>query len=196
VRSTLGDTSGSSTGSSPTDVRYTNIGHGRSYGLEVLLRHALTKNFFGWVSYSLSRTERDFYGGTQWGLSPFDQPHNLVVLASYKLPYDFIVGAKLRYTSGPLDQPVIGTLYDANANYYFPIQDTTYSRRLPDFFQVDVRIDKRFVFQAWSLVVFLDVQNVTNRQNPEGLFYNSNYTQSAYVTGLPILPAVGARGEW
>jgi TonB family protein len=196
VRSTLGDTSGSSTGSSPTDVRYTNIGHGRSYGLEVLLRHALTKNFFGWVSYSLSRTERDFYGGTQWGLSPFDQPHNLVVLASYKLPYDFIVGAKLRYTSGPLDQPVIGTLYDANANYYFPIQDTTYSRRLPDFFQVDVRIDKRFVFQDWVLAIYLDVQNATYHKNVESVLYSYDYSQQAYLTGLPILPVLGVRGEW
>ena len=35
-----------------------------------------------------------------------------------------------------------------------------------------------------------------NQQNPEALFYNHNYSQSASVTGIPILPTLGVRGEW
>lgn len=195
VRATLGDTSGV-VDSGVTQPPYLNSGHGRAYGAELLLRHALTKNFFGWVSYSLSRTERDLSGGQAYGLSQYDQPHNLVVTASYKLPYDFIVGAKLRYTSGPLNRPVVSTIYDANANYYYPIQDSTYSRRLPDFFQLDVRIDKRFVFQGWMLAVYLDVQNTTYRKNVEAVVNNYDYSQEAYLSGLPILPVLGLRGEW
>ena len=117
-------------------------------------------------------------------------------MASYKLPYDFVVGAKIRYTSGPLDRPVVATLYDANANYYFPVQDTTYSRRLPDFFQLDVRIDKRFVFRDWMFSIYLDVQNATYRKNVEAVVYSFDYSQEAYLTGLPILPVLGLRGEW
>lgn len=194
VRATLGDTSGST--ADPTDLRYGNTGRGRAYGAELLLRYALTKNFFGWVSYSLSRTERDFYGSTKWGLSQYDQPNNLIVLASYKLPFDFIVGAKIRYTSGALNQPVKATIYDVNANYYFPIQDSVYSQRLPDFFQLDVRIDKRFVFQDWMLAIYLDVQNATYRKNVESVVYSYDYSQQGYLTGLPILPVLGLRGEW
>jgi hypothetical protein len=193
VRSTLGGSTG--TGADGT-ARYSNVGHGRSYGAEVLLRHALTKNFFGWISYTLSRTERDFRGDTAFGRSQYDQPHNLVVVASYKLPFDFIVGAKVRYTSGPLVQPVLATIYDANANYYFPVQAPTYTRQLPDFFQLDVRIDKRFVFQDWVFAIYLDVQNATYMKNVEALTYSYDYTQEAYFTGLPILPVLGLRGEW
>ncbi len=178
------------------DLRYLSIGHGHTYGAEILLRHALTKNFFGWIAYSLSRSERDYYGGTQWGLSPFDQPHNLIVVASYKLPFDFIVGARLRYTSGSLSTPIVGAIYDANANYYFPLSGKPFSQRLPDFFQLDVRIDKRFVFQRWMLAVYLDVQNVTNRYNVEAVINNYDYTQSHYLYSLPILPSLGIRGEW
>jgi TonB family protein len=178
------------------DLHYTSTGRGKSYGAELLLRHALTKNFFGWVSYSLSRTERDYAGGTQWGLSAFDQPHNLIVVASYKLPYDFIVGAKVRFTSGPLTTPVTGALYDANGNYYFPIFGAQYSQRLPDFFQLDVRVDKRFVFRDWMLALYLDVQNVTNRQNVESVLNSYDYSQQTYLTGLPILPVLGVRAEW
>jgi len=181
---------------SATDLNYTSTGFGRSFGMEVLLRHQLTKNFFGWVAYSLSRTERDYFQGKQYGPSPLDQPHNLVALASYKLPFDFILGAKIRYTSGALSTPYVGALYDANGNYHFPLFGTPNSRRLPDFFQLDVRLDKRFVFKDWMLALYLDVQNVTNRRNVEAVSYNYDYTQQQYVTGLPILPVLGVRGEW
>ncbi len=178
------------------DLRYTSIGKGRSFGAEILLRHALTKNFFGWVSYSLSRTERDYLSGTEYGLSPFDQPHNLIVVASYKLPYDFIVGARLRYTTGPLNTPTAGAIYDANGNYYFPLFGKQYSRRLPDFFQLDVRVDKRFVFREWMLALYLDVQNVTYRKNVEAVLNSYDYSKEAFLTGLPILPVLGVRAEW
>src|SRR5690606_3916035 len=141
------------------DLRYTSVGRGRSYGAEILLRHSLTTNFFGWISYSLSRVERDFYGGTVFRLSQYDQPPNLLVVTSYKLPFDFIVVAKIRYTSAPLTRPINAAIWDANGNYFFPIQSQEYSRRLPDFFQLDVRIDKRFVFRDWMFAIYLDVQN-------------------------------------
>jgi hypothetical protein len=164
--------------------------------MELMLRHQLTRNFFGWVSYSLSRTERDFYGGTQWAPAQFDQPHNLIVIGSYKLPFDFIFGARFRYVSGPLNTPYVGALYDANANYYLPIPGPQFSRRLPDFLQLDLRLDKRFVFKHWMLSLYLDVQNVTNQVNVETVVYNFDFTKESHVQGLPILPELGMNGEW
>ena len=179
------------------DPLYLSNGIGRSYGAELLLRHALTKNFFGWVSYSLSRTERNVTGGSQqMRLSAFDQPHNLIIVASYKLPWDFIIGGRLRYVSGPLNTPIIGSVFDANSDLYVPIPGDFYSRRLPDFFQLDVRLDKRFVFRDWMLAIYVDVQNATNRGNVEAVTYNYDYTQEAWLTGLPILPVLGVRGEF
>ena len=183
-------------GMGSSEPRYQSYGKGIAYGAEVLLRHALTKNFFGWISYSLSRVERDSFGGTQWGLAQYDQPHNLIVVASYKLPFDFIVGAKIRYTSGPLNRPTLGAIYDVNANYFYPVQSQSYTRRLPDFFQLDVRIDKRFVFKDWMFAVYLDVQNVTYQKNVEAVLNSYDYTQEAYLTGLPILPVLGLRAEF
>jgi TonB family protein len=196
TRSTLGQNGTGDLATSFDDVRYRSIGKGRSYGAEILLRHALTRNFFGWVSYSLSRTERDYNEGKTWGLSPFDQPHNLTVVASYKLPHDWIAGVRLRYVSGALTTPYVGAIYDANANYYFPLPGAFFSRRLPDFVQLDVRIDKRFVYKEWMLAVYLDLQNATNRANVESVLYSFDYSQQAYLTGLPILPVLGVRGEW
>ncbi|MFT3710568.1 MAG: TonB-dependent receptor [Archangium sp.] len=178
------------------DIRYVSTGRGQAYGMELLLRHALTKNFFGWIAYSLSRVEREYGNGTTWGPSQFDQPHNLIVVASYKLPFDFIIGAKIRYTSGPLNRPITAALWDANGNYFYPVQSTQYSRRLPDFFQLDVRIDKRFVFERWMFAIYLDVQNATYRKNVEAVVNSYDYSQEGYLTGLPILPVLGLRAEY
>lgn len=195
VRQVLTSGLGSDVNIPGAETRFASSGYGRAYGAEFLLRHKLHKNFFGWVAYSLSRFERDGYAGAMWSPGPLDQPHNLIVVASYKLPWDITVGGRFRFASGPLVTPIVASLYDVDGNYYYPLPGLPWSERLPDFFQLDVRVDKRFVFNSWVLAVYVDVQNVTNQQNPEGLFYNFNYTQKAFVYGIPILPSIGLRGE-
>ena len=53
----------------------------------------------------------------------------------------------------------------------------------------------REAFQTWQFSAYLDVLNIYNRGNPEGVSYNYNYTKQSIVTGLPILPVLGIRGE-
>ena len=196
ARLALANGSGSDISIPGADTRYTSEGYGRAYGGEVLLRVRPTKYFLGWVSYSLSRFERDSYGGVKFAPGPLDQPHNLIVVGSVQLPWNLNVGARFRYASGPLVTPIATSLFDAQANLYVPIPALPWSRRLPDFVQLDVRVDKKFVFENWSLVAYLDVQNATNQQNPEALFYNFDYSRSAFVYSIPILPTAGVRGEW
>ncbi len=196
ARQTLASGQGSDINIAGNETRYTSTGYGRAYGGEVLLRVRPTRYFVGWIAYSLSRFDRDYFGGVAYAPGPLDQPHNLIIVGSFKLPWDLSLGLRFRYASGPLVTPILGSLFDTNGNYSVPLPGLPWSQRLPDFFQFDARLDKRFVFDAWTLVVYLDVQNVTNQQNPEALFYNHNYTQSAFVTGIPILPTLGLRGEW
>jgi hypothetical protein len=39
------------------------------------------------------------------------------------------------------------------------------SQRIQAFHQLDIRIDKKWFFTKWSLNLFLDIQNVYNREN-------------------------------
>jgi TonB family protein len=195
ARQTFGQDIGGDVNVPGRESRYSSEGYGHAYGLEFLLRMKPWKGFFGWVAYTLSRFERDFpVVGLRPG--PLDQPHNLIVVASYKLPFDIVAGIKLRWASGPLITPVLIALYDAQGNYYYPLPGEPWSERLPAFFQLDARLDKKFVFKDWSFSVYLDVQNVTNNRNIEGIFYNFDYTQRQNVYGIPILPSLGLRGEW
>jgi TonB family protein len=196
ARQTLASGIGSDVNIPGAEAEYTSGGYGRAYGMELLLRQKLAHNLFGWIAYSLSRFERDYYNGVVYAPGPLDQPHNLIAVLSYRLPLDFVVGARVRWASGPLVTPIVASLYDTNGNYYYPLPGLPWSQRLPDFFSLDLRVDKRFVFQSFVLAVYLDVQNVTNRQNVEGVFYNFDYSEKQYVYGVPILPTLGLRAEF
>ena len=71
----------------------------------------------------------------------------------------------------------------------------TNSERLASFHQLDLRVDRKFTFKRWSLTVYLDVSNVYNNPAPEQVVYSYDYTQRGALTGLPILPSLGVRGE-
>jgi hypothetical protein len=70
----------------PAPEVYSNEGIGRVYGLELIVRQELTRRLFGWVSYTLLRSERRDHPGDPWRPFAFDQTHILTVLASYKPP--------------------------------------------------------------------------------------------------------------
>ena len=70
------------------------------------------------------------------------------------------------------------------------------SDRLPIFHQLDVRVDKRWIYQRWILNLYLDIQNIYNRANVEDRDYNFNFTQSNPQQGLPILTILGIKAEF
>jgi TonB family protein len=182
--------------SPPLAQALTQDGVGRSYGGQLLLRQELLRGFFGWVSYSLIRSERRDHPGQDYRLFDFDQTHVLAVLASYQIGRGWEAGARFRYTTGMPRTPVTGALFDALSDQYEPIFGPHNSFRLPAFYQLDVRLDKIWVMRRTKIDAFLDVQNVTNRKNPEEVIYNYNFSQRAYITGLPTLAVLGVRVEF
>ena len=183
-------------------LRYTNDGTGSSYGAELLLRWAAGGRFFGWLSYSLSRSVRhqDVVGGNiQPGGDEFDQPHNVVALGTLELPElwtGFSAGFRVRYSTGNPYRPTVTAVYDADSDTYQPVVDPSRRERTPSFFQLDLRADKRWTYRSWILSAYLEVQNATNRKNPEGAAYNYDYSQQGWLTGLPLFPSFGIRAEY
>ena len=169
---------------------------GRAYGGQLLLRRELQKGFFGWASYSIIRSERKDHPDTAWRPFEFDQTHVATVVASYELGLGFEVGARFRYATGFPRTPVLAAFNGDRRDLFEPIFGKQNSIRIPSFVQADVRVSKRFTFDTVKAEVYVDVQNVTNRRNPEDIVYNYDYSQQGYITGLPVLPVLGARVEW
>ena len=175
---------------------YENLGTGKVIGLETLLRYKSDGRFFGWVAYTLSRSTRAEGPDEPERLFEYDQTHILTLLGSYKLGKGWTLGSRFRYVSGNLYTPCNGGVLNAAAGAYACRSGKPFSDRLAPFHQLDVRVDKEWKFTDWSFTTYLDLQNVYNRQNPEGVEYNYNYSQSNTIAGLPILPNLGVRGEF
>jgi hypothetical protein len=145
------------------------------------------------VSYSLMRSERVDRPGGPTRLFDFDQTHILTAVASLNLGAGFELGGRARYTSGFPRTPVVGRLYDARRDLYHPVFGGHNEIRLPSFFQVDLRLAKRWKLAGSELETYVDVQNVSDRRNAEEVVWSNDFTRRGYIRGLPLLPVAGAR---
>jgi hypothetical protein len=150
---------------------------------------------FGFISYTLSRSERNDHGDA-WRLFDYDQTHILNVTGGYKLGRGWDVGSTFRLASGSPRTPVIASVYDANNDFYTPIYGKVNSARDALFHQLSVRVEKSWKFKSWQIAGYLDVQNIYNHRSQEGLQYSYNYAQSKAIQGLPVLPSIGVRAEF
>lgn len=162
-----------------------------------MLRYADDERFFGWLSYTLSRSERTWAPGEPSTLFNLDQTHVATLLASYALGKGWELGARFRYVTGNLYTPCYGGTFNAIATSYVCNDGPALSRRLPPFHQLDIRAEKRWIFEDFTLAAYLDLINAYNRENPDFIGYNYDYTKSRPQTAsLPIVPSLGLRGEF
>ncbi|HEY3494722.1 MAG TPA: TonB family protein [Polyangiaceae bacterium] len=178
-------------------LRYDNSATGRVYGLEAMLRYVADDDFFGWISYTLSRSERTWSPGQPSQLFYADQPHNLTVLGSYNLGKGWELGARFRLSSGNLYTPCNGGLLNSSSTTYICVSGKQNSERLSTFHQLDVRVDKRWVFSSWTLGIYLDLINAYNNISEDAPAYSFDFSQRGTTSqNLPIVPSLGIRGEF
>ncbi len=145
---------------------YSNAAQGRSYGVDFMLRREMGENFFGWVSYTLSRSEVRPDRRLAWQLFNFDQTHILAVAGQYRLPWhlpfrewgrsgrlpggilwrtlwallsgDAAIGARFRYVTGNPENYIL-------AGLGLPDQEIGETRYSP-LTQLDLRVDYKIPF--------------------------------------------------
>jgi hypothetical protein len=165
------------------------IGTGHAYGLELIARRN-TGRWTGWIAYTYSRSWRNNpVHGPDDVPYVLDQPHSLTVLATTALGRSWRVGGRFRYTTGNPFTPVDRAVMMDGA--WRAIDGPLLSERLPAFVQLDLRVDHAWRRSWGTLNLYIDVQNVSNRGNAEGVTYNENYSQRSYTTGLPVFPSIG-----
>jgi hypothetical protein len=155
---------------------------GSAVGLEVYLRRKLTKKLGGFLSYTLSRSTR--YLGRETFAAQFDRTHSLGAALSWDIGRGFRVGSRVTFYTGMPLTP----FYPASSVALYG------SDRLPPFFRLDVRAEKRFAIDAhrWLSIV-AEVQNATLSKEANGLQCYSGPTASCQPSELgPItLPSLG-----
>lgn len=174
--------------------RYNNFGSGRSYGLETQLQKKF-EDLTWTVSGTWSKSSRSF---PSFGTVPFeyDQTWNLNLIASKDLPKNWRISGRYRYVTGNPFTPVETSSFDADNDVYIPKRGPIYSERLGAFTQLDLRVDKVFVMDREIWTLYLEIQNALNAKNTEQLRYSYDYTSQEKITGLPVLPSFGLKGEF
>jgi len=172
-----------------------NEGTGRIFGLELLVKATIPDLFTGWLAYTFQRSFRTDHPDEDERLFDFDQPHILTALGTFEIGAGWSAGARFRLVSGNPSAPVTTSIFDTFADVYVPVFGAK-TERLGTFHQLDIRVDKVWTFDEWKLGLYLDVQNAYNHANQEGWQYQYDYRKREPVTGLPIVPVLGVRGEW
>jgi TonB family protein len=187
--------------STPTGPRrrfFADDGEGRSYGVEVLLRRRLERGLYGWVSYTLSRSERFVEGGNVVPFN-FDQTHVLNLALSWNINARWRLGGRFQLATGNPTRTVTGAFFDADVDrhrpLYLPQGEGMPQERLPTFHQLDVRVDYRFRLGPFDMSAYLDVINVYYAQNTENWLYQYDFRRRTNFPGVPILPTLGLTGE-
>lgn len=143
------------------------IGDGRTYGVELLFQQKFTGRFYGIAAFTFYKSE--FTDGVSNEFRPSVWDNNLLIslLGGYKLGNNWEVSARYRYLGSapfaPVDQQ------QTLANYPAIIRDFTRigEEEFDPFTQLDIRVDKKWSFNNWSLDVFLEIQNALVQTNPE-----------------------------
>jgi hypothetical protein len=179
-----------------TDV-LTNAGGGFAQGIEFSLQKKFTDGIVGSASYSYSVSKRKDASNLPEYYFEYDRPHILNLIGGIELSKTWQLGFKFQYASGNPYTPVIGTAIK-NGTYY-AVDGAYNSSRLPDYHKLDIRIDKKFVFEKWTLTAYLDLWNVYNRENV--LSYSSKVDAAGVITTTPrldfgILPILGLSAQF
>lgn len=176
----------------PSPTRFDNVGAGRSYGFELMLRRETSKSTSGWLSYSLSRAEEKEGPNEPWRRVRTDQTHHVVAVWSAKLPAGWSIGTRIQLVSGSPLTTFEGSVFSADQSSYAPIEQADDGKSHQSLFhEVDIRVDKTFTGDVVDTTVYLDLINIENAHNPELLQWDYRYREFAFVRGLPVLPSLG-----
>ena len=171
-----------------------NDGVGRVFGAEASIKaHGTHGTAF--LAYTVSRSERRDHDDSPWRLFDYDQTHILTAAGATTFGHGWQLGGAFRLVSGNPETPIVGSVYDANRDFYRPVFGAINGSRNPLYHRLDLRIEKQWHPGRVLLAAYLDLQNAYNHKNREATGYGFDYRQHADVNGLPIFPSFGLRGE-
>jgi hypothetical protein len=167
---------------------------GTSRGVDMLIERRAERGPTGWVAYTWAHTDyRDRVTGERFD-GDYDQRHTLNVFVQQRLSWRMRVSARFRYGS---NFPMVGYLDGEHEALRLGTERNRV--RLPAYARLDLSGSRTFTFERTRLTLFVEVMNVTNRDNygPADGFIRSNLVAANYSEKLlPIVPSAGVLIEF
>ena len=179
----------------PTVERDLLYGIGRAYGLEFLFRKE-QGDFSGWVSYTLSKSERQFDAINQgaWFNAKQDRTHDLAVVGMYRLNPHITLSSTFVFSTGNAVTFPSGKYYLENKPVWYYTDRNAY--RMPNYHRLDLGLswtpkhNKQFN-STWDFGLY----NVYNRKNAYLIDFRSaenqpNKTEAYQMSLFGIIPSI------
>ncbi len=165
-------------------------GVGRSYGLELYLKKNYGK-LKGWLSYTLSKTERKIDGinNDAWYPAKYDRPHNLSIVSTYEYNHRWLFSANFTLQSG------INTTFPDSRYVFqglvvpFNSQNSRNNYRLPNYNRLDLSatLQNKFIpgrkfHSSWVFSIY----NVYGRRNAYSIYFEQSPTNPTQTEAVRL----------
>lgn len=171
------------------------FGKGRAYGIEWQLKKKAGR-FSGWISYTLSKTERKINGinNNKWYNARQDRTHDIAIVGTYQLNKKWTFSANwIYYTGDAVTFPVGKYKIDDQVVFYYTERN---GRRMPNYHRLDLgatcllKQKKRF-----SSELTISLYNAYARQNAFTIQFREGKddptkTEAVKTSLFSIIPSV------
>jgi len=171
------------------------FGKGRAYGIEWLLKKR-TGRFTGWLSYTLSKTERriDGINDNQWYNARQDRTHDIAIVGTYQLSKKWTISADwIFYTGDAVTFP--SGKYTVDGNVYF-LYTKRNAYRMPSYHRLDLGATLQLKkHRRFSSELNFSLYNAYGRQNAYQITFRQgkddpNKTEAVRTSLFTFVPSI------
>ncbi|MES2837685.1 MAG: TonB-dependent receptor [Bacteroidota bacterium] len=184
-----------------TTEKLVNKGLGKNYGMELTYERFLHKNLYYLLSASVFESKFKAPNG-QW----YNTRYNTNYAGSFTIGKEWtlsekrkhrVVGANIKsmYSGGVRYTPVNYAASVAAGQAIFDAT-ATFGEKNPDYFRTDIRVSVKRNYKKLTSTLALDIQNVTNRKNVGGQYFDTKNLKVEYYYQTPLIPVLSYKVEF
>lgn len=163
-------------------------GFGKSRGVELSIQKKISDTpYYGILSLTYSKSDFTALDGIERS-GAYDQNWIFNLSGGYKINNYWEASTRFRFASGRPYTPFMYNGLQSVVEYN--------SRRLVSIHSLDVRVDKRWFFSGWTLITYIDIQNIYNRKNLSGIRWDRKEQRVDESSSIGILPSIGISAEF
>ena len=168
---------------------YASAGRGKVRGIEFQIEKKFSARWYGQANLAITKTR---HAGLDGILRPgtYDYPVILNLVGGYQFRKKWDFSSRFVFLSGKPYTPFDEALSSAQSRGIYDLSRVN-SLRAPDYLRLDIRVDRTFTVRGHPLLVFVGIQNVTNRRNIAQASWDRSRNQLRFNRQLGLFPLIG-----